>query len=383
MNVAFFQRIFAHYRSGLIKELALNSENKYQFFASNYDTSNVGIDLIPFNLLRQIIYTQIKTIHLAQYITLQFHVVSVALFSQTIDVFILEGNFLALTNWLALIILKIRRKRTILHTHGWLRAERSLKFLLRNLFYNLADGLLLYGERAKQIGLAQGFRPDKLYVAYNCLDDEAMGQARMLINDEMCQVFKNNYFGVGSGYPLIVSVGRLTDAKQYSILIEAAKYMLNHNLPINVMLVGEGTQRSNLENLAIKYRINVIFAGTRYDEEFLSLCFTSADLVVIPGAAGLTVIHSLFYGTPVIINDDIGRQMPESEVIQEGINGARFKAGDCVDLAKVITQSLLAFPRNTHTKERCHDSLGSKYYSKSMRSVFDDAVAGRNPSDLK
>ena len=48
----------------------------------------------------------------------------------------------------------------------------------------------------------------------------------------------------------------------------------------------------------------------------------------------ILAIHALAYGTPVITHDDLDRQMPEVEVISEGLTGAFFKHGDVADLAE-------------------------------------------------
>ena len=42
---------------------------------------------------------------------------------------------------------------------------------------------------------------------------------------------------------------------------------------------------------------------------------------VSPGNVGLTAIHSLSYGTPVLTHNNFNNQMPEVESIQPGFNG--------------------------------------------------------------
>ena len=72
--------------------------------------------------------------------------------------------------WLAAILGRLRGKRVYFWTHGWQQHERGLKALVRNTFYRLAHGLLLYGHYAKMIGLSHGFDPDRMHVIYNSLD---------------------------------------------------------------------------------------------------------------------------------------------------------------------------------------------------------------------
>ena len=63
----------------------------------------------------------------------------------------------------------------------------------------------------------------------------------------------------------------------------------------------------------------------------------NADLCVSPGNVGLTSIHSLMFGCPVISNDDFKTQMPESEVIIKGKTGDFFHAYDSSDLSRSIS----------------------------------------------
>lgn len=47
----------------------------------------------------------------------------------------------------------------------------------------------------------------------------------------------------------------------------------------------------------------------------------NADLCVSPGNVGLTAMHSLVFGCPVITHNCFEWQMPEFEAIQPGITG--------------------------------------------------------------
>ena len=57
---------------------------------------------------------------------------------------------------------------------------------------------------------------------------------------------------------------------------------------------------------------------------------------VVPGAIGLTGIHLLSYGIPVISNNDSDNQKPEWEAIIPGINGDYFEKNDISDLSKKV-----------------------------------------------
>lgn len=204
---------------------------------------------------------------------------------------------------------------------------------------------------------------------------------RERLTDNMCRTFRSEHFGSRSHYPLLTSVGRLTAAKQYGLLVDAAVRLRSAGRDVNLLLVGDGPERARIEAAARESGVHLIFAGARRDEEFLSLCFASADATVIPGAAGLTVVHSLSYGTPVIVHDDDEQQMPESEAVQSGFNGARFRYGRADDLAEAVERVLTCLPRGPRTGAQCRAVVSEKYNPVRMREVFDHAVAGLPASD--
>lgn len=62
----------------------------------------------------------------------------------------------------------------------------------------------------------------------------------------------------------------------------------------------------------------------------------NAAVCVCPAEVGLTAIHALSYGTPVVSNNDFETQMPEFEAIQEGLTGSFYEADNTKSLADEI-----------------------------------------------
>jgi hypothetical protein len=59
---------------------------------------------------------------------------------------------------------------------------------------------------------------------------------------------------------------------------------------------------------------------------------------VSPGNVGLTAMHTMVFGTPVLTHDDFPHQMPEFEAIKESETGSFFKYGDVESLADGISR---------------------------------------------
>lgn len=380
MRVAFFQRIFAQYQGGLVKELALSPLHAYRFFGDTRDPLLSGIEPLPAELMTQVGFTPCRTTHFSLRVAFQWRAVREALFG-SFDAFIFEGSITMPTNWFALLAAKFRRKKVFFYTHGWRRPSGFWIRILHRGFYGLADGLLLYGCRARRIGEREGFLPQKLHVIFNSLDEQAIRQHFALVSEAQCQKVRHEWFGENSARPVIVAMGRLTAVKRFSLLVEALGLLGRDRCDINLLLVGDGPERKAIETQAKAAGVCVAFPGARYDEAFLSMAFTAANLSVIPGAAGLSVIHSLSYGTPIVVHGNVAIQMPETEAVEDGINGAVFREGDVADLARCIREVLVRLPRGPLTSTRCRRVIEDKYNPVRMRVAIDRAVSGEPAPD--
>ena len=80
----------------------------------------------------------------------------------------------------------------------------------------------------------------------------------------------------------------------------------------------------------------VSFYGPCYGEEELGPLISMAEICVSPGEVGLTCMHAMVYGTPVITHGDADFQGPEFEAIQPGITGCFFCRDNSNALAEAI-----------------------------------------------
>ena len=132
---------------------------------------------------------------------------------------------------------------------------------------------------------------------------------------------------------------------------------------MHIALIGEGSEQEALEQLAQSLDVDhlVHFFGAHYDEKFLGLTFSASDLCIIPSGAGLSVIHAMAFGTPVIIHDRVGQHGPEWEAVQEGITGFFYKYGDVHDLSLKIEQALFPLSCKVKMSEACQSNIRERY----------------------
>ena len=292
-----------------------------------------------------------------------------------LDAVVYLGNPYFLSTWLSAALARLTGKRVLFWTHGWTRTEAGLKAGVRNLFYRLAHGLLLYGHRARADGLAKGFDPGRLHVIYNSLDYEAQKQARDGVDPLALPQLKQELFGDAT-VPMILCSARLTPACRFDLVLDAMARLRAEQHPVNLLLIGDGPERAALEAQAQRLGVSVRFFGACYDENTLVRLTMAAHATVSPGKVGLTAIQSLAYGTPVITHDDRDAQFPEWEAIVPGATGDFFQRGDVAALARVIKSWTLQGAVSAETRRACHRQLDRFYNPTFQRRAIDRAVSG-------
>ncbi|MGE5532021.1 MAG: glycosyltransferase family 4 protein [Bacteroidota bacterium] len=113
--------------------------------------------------------------------------------------------------------------------------------------------------------------------------------------------------------PLIVSVGRLVEKKGFPFLLQAAAVLHGRGVQFELIIVGDGPMRDELERLAsgLGPREKVVFAGQLTQEE-LSHVYRRADAFCLPCIVakdgdrdGLpnVILEAMAYGVPVVASN--------------------------------------------------------------------------------
>lgn len=236
------------------------------------------------------------------------------------DVVILLGvNPLILSSlYSALYFSVIKRAKVYWWGHGTLGRQGRLGVLFRKLFYTLSDGVLVYSEGGKQNLVAKGVLPEKIHVVNNCLNDEDYGFDRPIVS--------------GDKFKILFS-GRLTAAKRVEELIKLGDRLKKDAVNFQIDILGDGPMFEDLkaEVEASDLEKFVFLQGPQYGREAHRF-FNEATVFVHPGAIGLSVIHALSFGLPVITSNTNDRNKPEMEALLDGVNGSFYSAGEIEEL---------------------------------------------------
>lgn len=263
-------------------------------------------------------------------------------FLRNYDTVIYLGNMYHLSTWVSAIIAKAMGRKVVFWTHGALKRETGIRGFLRRSFYRLADQYLLYGNRAKDILVSQGFHADAMYVVYNSLDYTRHRCLLESIKREEIEDFRSRLFS-NPNLPIVLFLGRLTASKRPAMLLELALDLHQKDVEFNILIVGDGPVRESLVRESVRAGVSdrVRFYGATYDEKELALIHLGSSVSLIPGVVGLSAIHSLSFGVPVVTMDDMSMQKPEAEAILRGITGDFYKPDSVEDLKNALTRLLV------------------------------------------
>jgi glycosyltransferase involved in cell wall biosynthesis len=358
---------FPHYRKGVIEELAASENFEYYFFGDAVYRDK-SIKLYEFRPGINVVRTHGFSLGRFYF---QPGLLG-ALTGKGVTHCIFLGNPWFISYWMLPPILKLLGKRVYFWCHGWI-AEREpfLRRALKSLFFSSADGLFLYGHRAKAIGCSRGFRPERLHVINNSLDYKR----QKCVFESLAHIppgALRQELQLPPRCQIIICTARLTSACRFDLLIRAAAKLKSQGMDVFLVFVGDGSEKDSLATLAASLGVAHRFWGACYDETTLAKLYKASDLTVSPGKVGLTAMHSMAYGTPVISHNTFDHQMPEVEAILPGVTGDYFTEGSREDLARVIAKWFDTHPAKP--ERECIDRVEAEFTPAFQRQVIESAL---------
>jgi glycosyltransferase involved in cell wall biosynthesis len=258
-----------------------------------------------------------------------------------------------------LLLSKFSGKQVIGWTHGWYGREGFIKSIIKKTFFKLFDKLLIYNDYSIDLLEQQGIQRDRMFCFANSLDSDRIKSIREKIEDS--EIYTEHF---GNNDPVLIYCGRIQKRKKLDMLIDCLERLNKQGCNANLMVVGADDENTGIEQLAQKKGLTdkVWFYGPCYDEQQLGAFFHNATVCISPGNVGLTAIHALSYGCPVITHDDLPYQMPEFEAIQPNETGAFFKRDDADDLLRVVEKWLKDKTSNrAEIRQKAYNEIDRKW----------------------
>lgn len=295
------------------------------------------------------------------------------------DVYVLAGRIYTLSAWAALLAARARGRRVLLWGHGWKRPESGMKRRLRLAFYALSDGLLVYGDRARELGTAYGVDAEKIAVVYNSIysaDQLEAADADVPRSSGASRAEEGRREPTGDERPTLIYSSRLTTRHRLDTLVEALEQLPEEVVRPRMIVVGDGVERPRLERRFAAAGLEADFLGAVYDVDRLRALYAAADAAVCIGGAGLNVTQALGFGVPVVAEDAHPDSSPEIEAVVDGETGRLYRSGDPASLQEVLAE-MLADPEGMRRMGAAGRAVvEERYTAEAHAEALEDAILG-------
>lgn len=282
--------------------------------------------------------------------------------SRLYDVVIAEFNPRIITNVLGCLYAGHLSVPWIWWGHGVSPRSGALSIRLRVWLSQLADALIFYEATQREKFVSWGLAPEKTFVANNSIDTEEI--------DRLVEVRPRH-----ERYRILY-IGRLIPQKKVALLIHGFAHALSSLPPeTKLTLVGNGTEQEALEHLVHELDLGerVEFVGAIYQQTQLAPIFNSTWVSVSPGYIGLSAIHSLAYGVPLLVAKGEPHS-PEQAALEEGTNSTFFPSGDATALGKQLVLLANDSVRWNAMTIAARQKIQSSFSLSAMVQTFEQAV---------
>lgn len=252
------------------------------------------------------------------------------------------GDFKYLTLYYSLIAKIIFGTKVFVHGQGGYKKDSLAKRIAYSALVFLANGYIAYNEYAAN-SLKQclpRFLRSKVSYVNNSLYLKPVEAINKSPNME------------------IAYIGRLREGSHVEMLAQACKAA---SLRLNVVGMASPEEQQRL----FQIHHDIIFHGALFDEEQIKNALKDCLAGAYAGDAGLSVVHYMALGLPVVVHSDIQRHMgPEPAYVIDEVNGVLFQRGNIEALINSLVQLKNSIDyRNylsVHALNHFNDSDGSQ-----------------------
>ena len=253
---------------------------------------------------------------------------------------------------------------------GWTGHTWRVQFYERvdRMAYRFMDAIVAVSEATRRQVIGFGARPERVRVVPNAVDGRRYhpGDGTALRAE----------LGIAPEATVIAAMGRLSPEKGHRYLVEAFA-QLPRAKPLHLLFVGDGPERSRLEELAASRGVSdVTFAGWQRD---MAAFYRAADLVALPSLAeGLpnAVLEAMACAKPIVASDVGG----VGEVIRDGETGLLVRPSDAAALRDALSRLVEDPSQAAALAQRAHAHAGGLTFTRNARlleTVYRDVLDAR------
>jgi glycosyltransferase involved in cell wall biosynthesis len=237
------------------------------------------------------------------------------------------------SNLFGLLLKRFWPMRLVTTVHGWVHRTARTPFYYKfdQLCLPRYERVICVSDDLLEMCLSLGVPAKKCLLLENSIDVEAYARKHSV------QEARANLFLSQSGF-LVGAVGRLAAEKGFDLLIRSISALVSRGLDVRLAIIGEGSERKNLESLAAELGISdrVFLPGWQSDvREY----FEAMDVFALSShREGLpnVLLEAMALEVPVVAT----RVNGVPRLVQDGRNGLLIEPGDVEALTTALVELL-------------------------------------------
>ncbi len=236
------------------------------------------------------------------------------------DLVYVEGNPRYFSMALLATMLRLTGRRVVLWAMVHSFRNFRLGLLLRLFWYRMFKQVLVYSDAEANFLSSKGFN-QQIVGINNGVDYELITKAVLAWPHSRLKEWRDSN-GLDNR-TIILSCSRLDKKNKFEQILQILPQLLKKHPNLLWCVIGDGPERITLEaqtrELGLKNHVR--FLGKIYSEIEQAPWFLSSQILAHPGAIGLTLLHAMAFGLPVVTHKDARRHGPEFAAMIPGVHG--------------------------------------------------------------
>ena len=215
--------------------------------------------------------------------------------------------------------------------HGYINTDAKLRLYNRldMVALRLSRRVFCVSSEIRNLLIECGIPVHNIRVMANAVEVKGEGERVKTLREITRKVF-----GVHDTEILLGFSGRLSVEKGIPVLLEALAELIHEGLPVKLMIIGDGPERSNINNSVASKGLkeHVIFTGFREDAQEL---LPALDFFILPSlteGTPMALLEAMSWGLPVVATA-VG-EIPS--IISTGKNGILVAPGKADEIVHAI-----------------------------------------------
>lgn len=366
LNVAIVTNVIPQYREDMYRRLIDNyGENLHIYCQKSIPGMNLNLVHNKFNDN----ITIVNTLSLKKE-KLSWQILPIYKLFNEYDVIYFYGNPRVLSNVFWASLFKLLGKNIVIWGQYHTAGANKLMEKFRLTWWKLFDYIFLYTEKEATAYKARFPEVRLVSGMNNGLNLSEIDYAANKYAGSRLDEWKKDNNLIGK--TILLSCARLDAKNKFNIFLPVLKKLVKDYPNLIWCVIGNGDEEQSLKNIANELGIDghITWLGAIYDQEDLAPWFLSSALLLHPGSIGLSLIHAMSYGLPVLTHDNIEMQMPEIAALENNVNGFLFKENNTASMVSKIRNVLDNNVPISEISVSARTTINDKYNTKIMSENF-------------